>query len=265
MAIYYRIVLTCIMLLTPAVHSMDNQGPLEVISFDLDGVFNQNIHLPKEFQLSPWIACLSNHSPLVQAAHKDNADLINKLTVEFETEQKPFAVYPVMPIVQLIKNLRSKGYLVVAATNQTVIMHKSCRRNLRDQHDLNLDDFFDVTLVTLEKNGNQPPPDESVLDNAPSLYHHVEGTLHAVSYQDLGKPHKHYYLALQSLVKSKHPKITKIIHIDDLKINILGAQQVTDMHGIHFDVDVRTADIATITAAVVKIKDGLKAHGIECD
>jgi FMN phosphatase YigB (HAD superfamily) len=252
-------------LIIPGVYAMEkNAEPKKTIaiSFDLDGVFTLTFKPKTGSHIPTWIERISGISPLVQNAHARNPSLTEKLKDQLNNEGS-CAVYPVTPIIDLIHILKANGYPVVAATNQEIATNRQRTKELRDQHGLHSQNLFEHTLVT--QSIEEKCPDELTLDNASSLHNHVEDTMHVVSYVGVGKPLKHYYLALQSLVKSKHPHITEIIHIDDFKMNIDGVDKIANMHGIHFDVDIKKAELNAIEAAVADVKTALIKHGVNCD
>lgn len=79
------------------------------------------------------------------------------------------------------------------------------------------------------------------------------------------KPNKDYYIALRKVAKKLNPKAKRVVHVDDKKENIDGANKVDDVKGILFFLPSGSARKSTpeqIEKAVQGYKEGLKEQGI---
>lgn len=274
MSIYYRIVLASTMLLTPAVHSMDDEVDTTAISVDIDGVLSENIFTAKSCISD--LDALRRRFPLVESVLSHKQSTYDRFVEESKADE-PWLVIPVLPIFELISQLQKKGYHIVANTNQALEGHVIYREKMLEQHNIDLNRFFATTLTTNISPQFRPLHLRFLqLIGAQSLYdwwtgqcslyscHDEANNIYRMTDSGVAKPSMTYYDAATHLIQKKKPNITKIIHIDDLGENVDGANNA-DIHGIHFNIKILKADPAALKAAIAKLKEDLKAHGIECD
>lgn len=240
--------------------------PKIAISFDLDDVISGSLELvdlsdselPDE-DLREIITEDCTQYPLVQKIHADDQQLMGRqIATRIEISEGLLFVYPVMAMIETIKQLTSKGYLVVAATNQPLGSHRHhYRRVLREHYGIDLKDLFRAVLTRAPDSGD--PRDASRSLCYPAIEHE---NIHAVF--DL-KPFIGYFNGLQKMVMALDGTVEKIIHIDDRTDNVRGARRA-GLEGIHFNVpggSVLSAEPEILKAAITNLKNDLKAHGID--
>jgi FMN phosphatase YigB (HAD superfamily) len=273
-----HILALCMGLIAPGMHAMKKSTQsieTTAISFDLDGVISGSITIPKSDYESRNLKVLRQRHPLLATALKSNIHLEETFERELEKTQ-PHLILRVQPIIDIIRQLKARGYTVVAATNQDRCYHNRHRKTFRDIHSVDFKNLFDATL-TANDDATIPCPLELLdclgisscyqwLTNESHLYstHNAAEHIYTMNDYSILKPKAHYYQALEHLVKRKNPNVTQIIHIDDMGNNILGAADY-GFKVSHFDIDVLNADVATLAAAITKLKNDLRRHGIECD
>lgn len=238
------------------------------ISFDLDEVTNTSLNSTHKSSSveRDWDKYLKIAPALVQDAHKRDPDLTKKIVTIFKNGGTR-VFYPIFPIIDMIKNLRSKGYMVVAATNKTVAGYLSYAKQMQELHGIDLSNLFDAILTTFCIT-KEAPPCADILQNADRLYSRIHGTknLYSFFYSDIGKPNQYYYLALKALIKSHAPHITKTIHIDDIYDNVLGARNIPDMQGIRFNIPLNYDNSGIMLAVgITELKRALRSHKVELD
>lgn len=268
MHISLRITLASTMLLIARTHTMMPQelsASTTVISFDLDEVASTAFTVKTPATPDEWNQSLPACPAVIQHAHANDPDLTHKLSLAISKEKSPL-LYPIPPVIDLIKKLKSNGYTVVAATNKTFDNYLSYAAKMFALHNIDFSTLFDAVLTTLQISTDgihrNPPP--AVLQALPYLYQEVEGTnnVYAISVVDIGKPNLYYYSALRSLIWSKKPYTTKILHIDDNFHNVMGANSLQPLIGLHFNVDPRTADHGTLMRAIAILKTDLNLNGV---
>lgn len=260
-------------LISPDIQAMDTETT--AISFDLDGVLSAGIAIPQHDTESRDLTVLRQRHALLNCALNRNPHLQSEFARELR-QKDPILTMPVEPIVDLIWQLKRNGYTVVAATNQDHWNHGWYRERLRATHNVDLKNLFHATLTTNIRDDRTDLIECLDCCGVPFCYewmtkeshlysvHNADQQVYTLRHDYIQKPKDRYYQALEHLVKRKNPKITKIIHIDDMGNNILGALH-NGLDAIHFDVDVLNADAATLAAAITKLKNDLKKLGVQCD
>lgn len=235
------------------------------LSFDLDDVLTGALEFPysadaevSDEDLRDVINKDRSRYPLLETLHSDDGELMTRqIATPIEISEGLLFIYPVMAMIETIKQLKSKGYLVVAATNQSFGQHSNnYRRVLRDHYGIDLNDLFRAVL-TVGPDARDSGENRSLCYTA-----NKEQNIHAVFDE---KPAAGYFNALKHVVMQLDDTITKIIHIDDRKENVrgAGAQSVV---GIHFDVPggcVLSAQPEDLKTAVTNLKNELKFHGVD--
>jgi FMN phosphatase YigB (HAD superfamily) len=259
-------------LLSSCLHGMKGESssatvlPKEntVISCDLDDFMTGALEFPDdvcaELSNENWKDVMThncNRYPLLQRLYSDNADLIDRqLATRIETSEGLLFVYPVMAVIETIKQLKNKGYLVVAATNQPVGSHiRNYRRALFNHYGIDLNDLFRAVLAVAPNRRN----------DSFAYCADKQNNIHAVFDE---KPTAGYFNALKELVLQLDNTVTKIVHIDDREDNVRGAGRVNSMAGVHFNVPggcVLEAKPEQLESAITNLKNDLKSHGVLLD
>jgi|GEM_PF-1547139 hypothetical protein len=277
MRINYPILLTLFLIITPSIHAMEEKrASIEStgISCDIDGLLSENIFLARSCISD--LNALRRQCPLVDSVLSHEESTYDRFVEESKADE-PWLIIPVLPVFEVISQLQRKGYHIVANTNQAFEGHVIYREKMLEQHNIDLNRLFATTLTTnisrqfrpLHLRLLQHIGAQSLYDwwtGQCSLYscHDEANNIYRMTDPGVAKPSITYYDAATHLIQKKKPNITKIIHIDDLAENVDGANDA-DMHGIHFNIKVLRADPAALKAAITKLKEDLKAHGIECD
>ena len=268
MRIHYSIYLSLYLLIVPNIHAMESTAPQPetiCICWDVDGVISDTIlpayqNLPNLNQQSRDFESWNRAVPLLNDLVTNNPQLKDTFIEECKKDH-PFLICPVYPMIELINTLKNNGYPVVAATNQRYssdhrLRHARYRKIMAVQHSIDFKKLFPITLTANYKDQLYKKTRNDFLIQSPGIYTPKSCT---------AKPFPAYYLTLKQLINQKHTHVKKIIHIDDVEDNVIGAKDTKHFEGIHFNINLRTADSAQLAAAITKLKADLRSHGVNCD
>jgi hypothetical protein len=177
---------------------------------------------------------------------------------------------PIADSIQLLKNLKHKGHMLVGATNQDYVSHTYYRKALRQQG-IDLDALFDATLTTYSPSNCTPPFEpfrwHNELTSWNRLLKRVPVDLQRKIFmadQGIEKPLQDYYSVAGGIAASLDSSIHTRYLIDDRKENIDGAQ-VKNIKGLWLKlvnekgdpISARRAGTKKITEAISAIKKQL--------
>lgn len=171
---------------------------------------------------------------------------------------------PIDQMIQAVRELKKKGYIVIAATNQDWKQHAAYRQKMKQQG-VDLNKLFDAVVTTAVNYGNV-----SQAAQKGGFYNPViNENIYAATAQDAYKPHAGYYTLVKKvadyIAETKHVPVKRIIFADDKAENIQGATQA-QMQGIHFDLpggSARKTSPQDLQNTINKWKQDLRKHSVE--
>jgi HAD superfamily hydrolase (TIGR01509 family) len=125
---------------------------------------------------------------------------------------------PIDDVIQLIRELKAQGHILIGATNQDYAANYIYRKKLRKQG-INLDELFDAILTCYS-------PENEVINSDRYQNPHV-----FMANQGVRKPNKQYFQKLKEL--KPICEFCEFYLIDDAEENVEGAKKA-GFHGIHF-------------------------------
>lgn len=125
---------------------------------------------------------------------------------------------PIWHTINYIKELKERGEVVLGATNQDCIQNKYYRQRMAEQG-VDLKELFDGTMTAYSVVKAKKLPKTN------TLYHEVEDGVFMPTSPKGHKPHNDYYQAVKAMAKKHASKVETVIHTDDKKENITGAQK----------------------------------------
>jgi hypothetical protein len=170
---------------------------------------------------------------------------------------------PIKEMVDVIRDLKKQGYIIVGATNHDWKQELAYRKKMRHQG-VDSNELFDAVVVT--RVNHIPVPDS---EQGAAFYRPVENeNMYSVIQQNVYKPKDSYYQVLKQVashIASKKGVIVKnIIFTDDKKENTDAAKKAA-IESIHFDLSggsARKTSAEDLQKTVANWKDQLKKYGI---
>lgn len=166
-----------------------------------------------------------------------------------------------LAMITLLKALKKQGYTLIGATNQDYLQDITYRKKMKDQG-VDLDALFDAIIVTRVNHLNTMngiPIDDT------KPYTEVEDGIYMLNDPKAVKPHPSYYEAEKLIAQTIQPDEKLIIHVDDKRENIEGADAVSGVKGIQFYLpsgSARKSSLAELARALEQYKQGLAQFGI---
>lgn len=171
---------------------------------------------------------------------------------------------PIDQMVEAVRTLKKKGYIVIGATNQDWKQHAAYRQKMKQQG-VDLNQLFDAVVTTAVNYGNV-----SQAARKGGFYNPViNENIYAATAQDVYKPHAGYYTLVKRvadyIAETKHVPVKRIVFTDDNVKNIEGATQA-HIQAVHFDLpggSARKTSPQDLQNTINKWKQDLRQHLIE--
>ncbi len=168
---------------------------------------------------------------------------------------------PLQAVIDYLKKLKQAGYTLIGATNQDYAQNKYYRQKMK-QKGADLDQLFDAIVVT---RSNHFKDLNSTPINQDEPFTITEQNIFMLNDPKAVKPNAKYYKGLKRVAQKLKPGINLVVHVDDKKENVLGAENVSGVKAILFDLPDGSARKSTpeqLDNALKGYQEGLKELGI---
>jgi|GEM_PF-4726895 FMN phosphatase YigB (HAD superfamily) len=254
-------------------HAATAEAKKTAFSFDLDEVFSNSVHDRKHLKSlmvespdSTTLHRIGHYYPAARAFYEKHEDVFEKhVTALADAQQKDYVhLFPNHQIVELIKDLKSQGYTVVAATNRRYRRYQKYCKSMKDFHNLNLQELFDASLTVGDEDDDDFSVDDEDDDDLDQLYDCPDKAKKVyVTCGGIRKPNGKYFAAVRDIVSKLNSEITTIIHIDDQVENVLGARE-SGFESISYKVKGgMESEVDDFRQAMKDLREKIKVYGIE--